>query len=82
MPESQGGDRCEAYSCGSKGDGRDGMRDVFLRFAGGKTEKEIAGDLSRSVKTISTHHSKIFRKLGIRTDAQLGESAVRHGHIK
>ncbi len=56
-------------------------RDIFLRFAAGKTAKEIAGDLSLSVKTISTHHGKIFWKLGVRTDAQLGEYAVRHGHI-
>jgi len=52
--------------------------DVFMRIAGGSTAKEIAGDLSLSVKTISTHHTHIFSKLRIRTDAQLGEYALRN----
>ncbi len=52
--------------------------DVFMRIAGGSTAKEIAGDLSLSVKTISTHHTHIFSKLNIRTDAQLGEYALRN----
>jgi two-component system, NarL family, invasion response regulator UvrY len=52
--------------------------DVFMRIAGGSTAKEIAGDLSLSVKTVSTHHTHIFSKLHIRTDAQLGEYALRN----
>ena len=52
--------------------------DVFMRIAGGGTAKEIAGDLSLSVKTVSTHHTHIFRKLHVRTDAQLGEYALRN----
>jgi two-component system, NarL family, invasion response regulator UvrY len=52
--------------------------DVFMRIAGGSTAKEIAGDLSLSVKTVSTHHTHIFSKLNIRTDAQLGGYAVRN----
>lgn len=52
--------------------------DVFMRIAGGSTAKEIAGDLSLSVKTISTHHTHIFSKLNIRTDAQLGQYALQN----
>jgi two-component system invasion response regulator UvrY len=52
--------------------------DVFMRIARGSTAKEIAGDLFLSVKTVSTHHTHIFRKLHVRTDAQLGEYAIRN----
>jgi two-component system, NarL family, invasion response regulator UvrY len=55
--------------------------EVFLRIARGSTAKEIAVQLSLSVKTISTYHTHIFQKLNIRTDAELGEYALRHALI-
>jgi two-component system, NarL family, invasion response regulator UvrY len=55
--------------------------EVFLRIAQGSTVKEIAGQLSLSVKTISTHHTHIFHKLKLRNDAELGEHALRSGLI-
>lgn len=55
--------------------------EVFLRIAQGSTVKEIAGQLSLSVKTISTHHTHIFHKLKLRNDAELGEHALRNGLI-
>ena len=55
--------------------------EVFLRIARGGTVKEIAGELSLSVKTISTYHSHILAKLKVRNDAELGEYAVRSGLI-
>ncbi|MEY2548075.1 MAG: two-component system, NarL family, invasion response regulator UvrY [Verrucomicrobiota bacterium] len=55
--------------------------EVFLRIARGGSVKEIAGQLSLSVKTISTYHTHILDKLDLRNDAELGEYALRHGLI-
>jgi DNA-binding NarL/FixJ family response regulator len=55
--------------------------EVFLRIARGSSVKEIAGQLSLSVKTISTYHTHILDKLDLRNDAELGEYALRHGLI-
>jgi len=55
--------------------------EVFLRIARGSTIKEIAAQLSLSVKTISTYHIHIQDKLNVRNDAELGEYALRHGLI-
>jgi two-component system invasion response regulator UvrY len=52
--------------------------EVFLRIARGATAKEIAGDLSLSVKTISSYHTHILAKLNLRNDAELGEYALRN----
>lgn len=55
--------------------------EVFLRIARGSTAKEIASQLSLSVKTISTYHTHIRGKLRLRNDAELGQYALRHGLI-
>ncbi len=52
--------------------------EVFLRIARGSSAKEIAAQLSLSVKTISTYHTHILEKLNARNDAELGEYALRH----
>jgi DNA-binding NarL/FixJ family response regulator len=55
--------------------------EVFLRIARGSSAKEIAAELSLSVKTISTYHTHILHKLKARNDAELGEYALRRGLI-
>lgn len=55
--------------------------EVFLRIARGSSVKEIAAQLSLSVKTISTYHTHIMDKLNVRNDAELGEYALRNGLI-
>jgi DNA-binding NarL/FixJ family response regulator len=55
--------------------------EVFLRIARGASVKEIAAQLSLSVKTISTYHTHILQKLRVRNDAELGEYALRHGLV-
>jgi two-component system invasion response regulator UvrY len=55
--------------------------EVFLRIARGSTIKEIAAQLSLSVKTVSTYHIHILDKLNVRNDAELGGYALRHGLI-
>jgi DNA-binding NarL/FixJ family response regulator len=55
--------------------------EVFLRIARGSTAKEIAAQLSLSVKTISTYHTHIMDKLNVRNDAELGAYALRQGLV-
>ena len=54
---------------------------VMCLIASGKTVKEIAEALSLSVKTISTHRSRILRKMAMRNNAQLTHYAIKHGLV-
>lgn len=49
---------------------------VLRLIAGGKTVKEIAFDLSLSVKTISTYRTRIMEKMKLKTNADLIRYAV------
>ena len=44
----------------------------------GKTVKEIAGELSLSIKTISTYRSRILEKMKMRNNAELIHYAVKN----
>lgn len=44
---------------------------IFSMLATGKTVSQIAATLSLSVKTISTHRSKVLHKLNLRNNAEL-----------
>jgi len=51
----------------------------ILRMIGsGKTVSEIADDLSLSVKTVSTHRTRILNKMGMRTNAELTTYVVKN----
>src|SRR6266571_2884340 len=50
---------------------------VLRMIASGKTVKEIADELSLSVKTISTYRSRILEKTGMKTTAELIRFALR-----
>jgi DNA-binding NarL/FixJ family response regulator len=52
---------------------------VLQLVAEGRSTKEIAGELSITVKTVDTHRQHIMDKLGIRTIAELTKYAVREG---
>jgi two-component system response regulator NreC len=54
-------------------------REVLQLLAEGKTTKEIATDLYRSVKTIETYRQKIMEKLDIHNLADLIKFAIREG---
>ena len=54
---------------------------VMLLIASGKTVKEIAEVLSLSVKTISTHRTRILRKMNMKNNAQLIHYAVKLGLV-
>lgn len=51
--------------------------EVLLALASGRRVKEIAARHNLSVKTISTYRSRVFRKLGVESNADLTLYAVR-----
>jgi two-component system, NarL family, invasion response regulator UvrY len=50
---------------------------VLRMIGAGKTVKEIADELSLSVKTVSTYRSRILEKTGMRTTADLIRYALQ-----
>ena len=51
---------------------------VFRMIAGGKTVGSIARQLSLSVKTVSTHKTRILAKMGLANQAELIRYALEH----
>jgi len=51
---------------------------VMCMIASGKTSKEIAGELSLSIKTISTYRSRILEKMKKRNNAELTRYAINN----
>lgn len=54
---------------------------VMIMIASGKTVKNIAEELSLSVKTISTNRSRALRKLGMKTNAEVTYYAIKNGLV-
>ncbi len=52
---------------------------VLLRVAQGFSNKEIAGQLDISVKTVETHKLRSMEKLGLRGRAEVVQYALREG---
>jgi DNA-binding NarL/FixJ family response regulator len=55
---------------------------VLGRLASGATNREIAAELSVSVKTIDAHRLNLLAKLGLRNNADLAKFAMRHGILQ
>ncbi len=53
--------------------------EIFLLLASARSVSEIAAQLALSVKTVSTHRTRILEKMGLRSNAELMQYAVRHG---
>ena len=51
---------------------------VMCMIASGKTVTEIADELSLSVKTISTHKTRVLQKMRMSNAAELIHYAMRH----
>jgi len=54
-------------------------REVLALLADGKSNREIAGALRVSEKTVKTHVSSVLAKLGVADRTQAAVLAVRHG---
>jgi two-component system, NarL family, invasion response regulator UvrY len=56
--------------------------EILKILASGKTVSEAALALSLSVKTVSTHRTRILKKMEMRTNAELMHYAIRHGLVE
>jgi len=56
--------------------------EVMVALASGRRIKQIADEMSLSIKTVSTYHSRILQKLKIDNDAQLIRYAIEQGIIQ
>ena len=56
--------------------------EVMVSLASGRRIKQIAADMSLSIKTVSTYHSRILMKLKLESDAQLIRYAIEQGIIR
>jgi len=54
-------------------------REVLLRVADGRTNREIAEELGISPRTVETHRERVMAKLRIRTVAGLTRFVLEHG---
>ncbi|MBS3771438.1 MAG: response regulator transcription factor [Bacteroidales bacterium] len=52
--------------------------EVLKRIASGQPLKDIAANLSLSVKTISTYRSRILKKLGLKNNSEIVRYAMNH----
>ncbi|MCB9858437.1 MAG: response regulator transcription factor [Phycisphaerales bacterium] len=59
----------------------DREREIMALTAEGRTVKEIAAQLGRSVSTIETHRENIMRKVGLHDRVALTRLAIRTGLI-
>ncbi|HEY95678.1 MAG TPA: response regulator transcription factor [Dehalococcoidia bacterium] len=56
--------------------------EVMVSMVSGKRVKQIADEMSLSIKTVSTYHSRILQKLRLDNDAQLIRYAIEQGVIR
>lgn len=56
--------------------------EVMLAITSGKRIKQIARDMSLSIKTVSTYHSRILQKLKFDSDAEIIRYAIEQGIIQ
>jgi len=54
---------------------------VMCRLGLGERVKEIALDLSLSVKTISTYRTRILKKMNMKSNADLAQYVLQHGLV-
>ena len=66
---------------GAKADLSDREKEVLKMLAWGHSNKEIAGDLSISVKTVETYRVRMGEKLGLRSRTQMVQYALRQGWL-
>lgn len=55
---------------------------VLCMFASGKENKQVAKDLSLSVKTVSTYRARILEKMKMTSNAELTRYAIKNGLVE
>ena len=55
--------------------------EVFRLIASAKSVSEISRELGLSVKTVSTYRARILEKMGLSSNAELMQYAIRHGLV-
>lgn len=55
---------------------------ILLLLAQGRSNKQVAGELDISVRTVETHRKNLKRKLGISSTAGLTRYALEHGVLQ
>jgi len=63
------------------GDLSEREKEVLILLAWGYSNKEIAGHLELSIKTVETYRVRISEKLGLRSRAKLVQFALRQGWL-
>jgi DNA-binding CsgD family transcriptional regulator len=53
-------------------------RQVMCMIASGKSSKEIAWDLSLSIKTVSTYRARVLKKTKMRSNAEIIRYAIQN----
>jgi len=56
--------------------------EILRMLASGKTVSGVAQDLALSVKTVSTHRTRILKKMNMKNNAELTSYAVRNGLVE
>jgi two-component system invasion response regulator UvrY len=56
--------------------------EVLKMLASGKTVSQVAEILSLSVKTVSTHRTRLLKKMSMTTNAELTHYALRNGLVE
>jgi len=56
--------------------------EIFKMLATGLTVSQVALQLALSVKTVSTHRTRILKKMHMRTNAELTHYAVKNGLVE
>lgn len=77
----------EALASAVAGEGEGSLHDrlsdreleVFRRLAAGRTVSQIGEELSLSVKTVSTHRTRILKKMEMSSNAELMHYAMKNG---
>lgn len=54
-------------------------REVLRLIAGGRTNNEIAEELTLSIRTVARHSTNIYAKIGVRGRSEATAYAIRHG---
>ncbi len=55
--------------------------EILMRVLDGQRGRAIADELCLSPKTVSTHRTRLFERLGVRNDAELTRIAIDYGLI-